>query len=225
MLLFLLGLLAIYGVGAYILMPVDWSRYMRLHPSLKDIPGITHTKAGIPGDPLNVALIGTEAQLAKVMMAAGWHPADPLTLKSCLKIAEATILKRPYADAPVSNLYLWGRREDLAFEQLVGDNPRKRHHVRFWRSDRSDAWGRPVWVGSATYDESVGLSHTTGQVTHHIDGDIDAERDHLFDNLKKTGDLSEVYVEPDFHQVREGRNGGGDHWHTDGNLYVGVIAQ
>jgi hypothetical protein len=26
-----------------------------------------------------------------------------------------------------------------------------------------------------------------------------------------------------FHKVREGKNGGGDPWQTDGNLHVGVI--
>jgi hypothetical protein len=89
-----------------------------------------------------------------------------LTLDSCLEIAEASVLKRPYDDAPVSNLYLFGRKQDLAFEQAVGGDPRHRHHVRFWRTDDVDTDGRPVWVGSAVYDERVGLSRTTGQVTH-----------------------------------------------------------
>ncbi len=131
---------------------------------------------------------------------------------------------RPYDDAPVSSLYLWGRKEDLAFEQPVGDNPRKRHHVRFWRSEKIDADGRPVWMGSATYDERVGFSHTTGQITHHIAPDVDTERDHLFQTLEQTGDLSEFYAVDDFHKTREGRNGGGDRWYTDGRLFVGVIA-
>src|SRR5262249_4774795 len=42
-------------------------------------------------------------------------------------MAEAAVLKRKYEDAPVSNLYLFGRKEDLAFEQPVGDNPRVSH--------------------------------------------------------------------------------------------------
>ena len=101
-----------------------------------------------------MALIGTETDVKRDMLAAKWYPADPLTLRSCLKIASATMLKRPYDDAPVSNLYLFGRKEDLAFEQPVGDNPRKRHHVRFWRSEKIDPDGRPVWVGSATFDSA-----------------------------------------------------------------------
>jgi hypothetical protein len=220
---FAFALLLLYGAVAYLVAPSAWTRYLRGHPSLEDVPGITHTAAGIPGDPLNVALIGTETDVKKIMLAGRWYPADPLTLRSCLEIAADTVLTRRYNDAPVSNLYLWGHKEDLAFEQPVGGNPRKRHHVRFWRLEKWDPDGRPVWIGSATYDERVGFSHTTGQITHHIAADVDAERDHLFATLAQTGDLSEVYAVDDFHKTREGRNGGGDRWHTDGRLFVGVI--
>ena len=217
------ALLVVYLVGAYVIMPAAWKRYAKRHPSLDDVPRITHTGAGIPGDPLNVALIGTETEVKKIMLAAKWYPANPLTLRSCLEIAEASVLKRPYDEAPVSNLYLFGRKQDLAFEQPVGNDPRKRHHVRFWRTDEVDQDGRPVWVGSAVYDKRVGLSRRTAQVTHVTAADVDAERDYLFHDLEGTGDLSEVYVINDFHKVREGKNGGGDPWHTDGRLFVGVI--
>jgi hypothetical protein len=217
------GLLVVYLVGAYLVIPFATERYFRRHPSLDDIPGVTQTRDGHPGDPLNVALIGTETEVDRLLRAARWHPADPLGLRSDVEIAAAAVLRRPYDAAPVSNLYLWGRKEDLAFEQPVGDNPRKRNHVRFWRSEKTDPDGRPVWVGSATYDERVGLSYTTGQITHHIAPDVDAERDHLFRDIEETGDLSETYAVDDFHEIREGRNGGGDPWHTDGRLVVGVI--
>jgi hypothetical protein len=216
-------LLLVWLVVAYLVMPALWTGYTRRHPSLADIPGISHTKTGIPGDPLNVALIGTKAEVMKIMVAAKWFPADPLTLRSCLQIAAASVLKRPDKEAPVSNLYLWGRKQDLAFEQAVGNNPRQRHHVRFWRSDIVDQDDRPVWTGAAIYDRRVGLSHRTGQVTHHTGADIDAERDKLFHDLEKTGDLAEVFIVKGFHKIPEGRNGGGDPWHTDGNLYSGVI--
>ena len=218
-------LVPVYLIAAYLVMPGLWKRYVRRHPSLADVPGITHTASGMPGDPLNVALIGTKAEVMKIMVAARWYPSDPLTLRSCLRIASASVLKRPYDAAPVSNLYLWGRKQDLAFEQPVGTNPRKRHHVRFWESDKVDADGQPVWVGAAIYDERVGLSRRTGQITHVTAADIDTERDKLFHDLKQTGDLAEEYTVDGFHQVRKGRNGGGDPWHTDGDLYVGVIKQ
>jgi hypothetical protein len=218
-------LLLAYLVVAYLVMPWVWTWYVRDHPALDAVPHITFTVDGLPGDPLNVALIGTETALKKILLAAKWYQADPLTLRSSLEIAEAAVLERPYVDAPVSNLYLWGRKEDLAFEQPVGDNPRQRHHVRFWRADQVDRDGRPVWVGAAIYDTRVGFSDTTGQITHHTAADIDAERDKLFRDLKQTGDLSEVYTIQGFHKILQGRNGGGDPWHTDGGLAVGVIAR
>ncbi len=218
------ALLCIYATIAYVVMPSVWKQYVRRRPSLENVPGITHTKAGVPGDPLDVALIGTENEVKRAMLDADWHPANPLTLRSCLKIAADTVFDRAYVDAPVSNLYLWGRREDLAFEQPVGANPRKRHHVRFWRSQIADADGRPVWMGSVTYDDRVGFSHATGQVTHHIAADVDTERDRLMQTLQKASQLSEVYYEDHFHETLEGRNGGGDLWRTDGRLAVGVVA-
>jgi hypothetical protein len=217
------AVLLAYFIVAYLVMPAVWKRYARRHPAIDATPGITVTGDKHPGDPINVALIGSQADLQRIMLAARWFPADPLGLGSDVKIAADTVLKRPYDDAPVSNLYLWGRKEDLAFEQPVGDDPRQRHHVRFWKSIELDAQGRPAWMGSATYDQRVGLSHTTGQITHHIDGNVDAERNHLFENLQQTGELTEVNAIDDFHKVRKGTNGGGDAWHTDGKLMTGVI--
>lgn len=217
------GLLLAYLTVAYLVIPAREARYVRRHPAIDETPGITTTHDGHPGDPINVMLIGKEADLERIMREAGWHPADPITLRSSLEIAEGTMLRRPYDDAPVSSLYLWGRKQDLAFEQPVGHDPRKRHHVRFWRSAEVDDDGLPAWAGAATFDLSVGFSHATGQITHHIDPDVDAERDHLFETLGATDDLAEVESIPGFHEVREGRNGGGDPWRTDGDLSVGYI--
>ncbi|MFO0812766.1 MAG: LssY C-terminal domain-containing protein [Gemmatales bacterium] len=213
----------IWAVVAYLVAPVFWKTYVHRHPALEDVPGITHTGTGIPGDPLNIALIGTKTDLMKIMVAAKWYPADPLSLKSCLEIAEATVLKHPYDQAPVSNLFLFGRREDLAFEQPVGNNPRERHHVRFWLCEKRDEQNRPLWIGSAVFDQHVGLSRTTGQITHVTAADVDTERDYLMQCLKKTGNFSEDYFIDGFHKTLTGKNGGGDPWKTDGRLAVGVI--
>lgn len=217
------AVLLVYLVVAYAAMPLAWRFYTHRHPALDEVPGITETGNGIPGDPVNVALIGSREEVERAMAASGWHPADALGLRSDLRIAEDTVLNRPYADAPVSSLFLFGRKEDLAFEKPVGDNPRQRNHVRFWEAAKRDAEGRPCWIGSATYDERVGLSRTTGQVTHHIAPDVDTERDRLLHDLQQSRSLAETYAIDGFHKVREGKNGGGDPWHTDGNLGVGVI--
>ena len=216
-------LMVIYLAGAYLLLPFVWREAEGRHPALDQLPQIARTHDNIPGDPLNIALIGAEESLSKAMLAAGWHPADPLTLASCLRIATDTVFHRPYADAPVSNLFVWGRKQDLAFEQPVGDDPRRRHHVRFWRSQEKDSQDRPLWIGGATFDQKVGFSHTTGQITHHISPDVDAERDKILADLKQVGDLSLVTWIDDFHKQLTGRNGGGDRYHTDGRLPVVML--
>ena len=196
----------------------------RRHPSFDDNPRITQTGDGHPGDALNVSLIGSEAEVKAIMAAAKWFPADPLGIRSDLKIAVDTVLEREYDDAPVSSLYLYGRKEDLAFEQPVGNDPRKRHHVRYSALEKLDPESRPIWFGSAIFDDRVGISRTTGQITHHTAPEIDTERDYLFQDLKQTGNLSDTSFVDNFHVTREGKNGGGDPWHTDGRLAVGTIA-
>ena len=212
-----------YLAAAYMLIPFVWSRYFAWHPALKNTPGVTATADGHPGDPINLALIGSDEEMDSILRDSGWYPADSLNLRSDIRIAADTVLSRPYKDAPVSSLFLWGRKEDKAFEQPVGNNPRQRHHVRFWRSSEVDSQGRPLWVGAATFDKSVGLSDTTGQITHHIESNVDIERDHLLDNLKLTGRLTGLRFVDEFQKVHQGFNGGGDRWQTDGRLPVGTI--
>lgn len=216
-------LLAYLGI-AYALIPALTGEYYKHHPKFDDNPRITTTGDHHPGDPLNVALIGAKDEVLAAMKAAHWFPAAALGLRSDVAIAADTVLARPDDEAPVSSLYLFDRKEDLAFEQPVGDNPRQRHHVRFWQIEGLEDKGRPVWIGSASYDERVGLSHTTGQITHHIAPDVDQERDHLIADLTQASVLLEQYTVHNFHTNLEGRNGGGDQWRTDGDLYVGIVA-
>jgi hypothetical protein len=218
----LAALLIMYLASAYVIVPAAWRRFTARHPALEGVPKFTRTGDGIPGDPLNVALIGTKAEITMLLVKAGWQPADPITWKSSTRIAASTLLKKSYDKAPVSNLYLWGRKQDLAFQYAM-KNPSQRHHVRFWRSEEVDEENRPLWVGAATFDTKVGFSHTTGQITHHIDKDIDKERDKLLKDLEATGLLAEVTWLENFHEQLQGRNGGGDPYHTDGHLAVCLI--
>jgi hypothetical protein len=190
---------------------------------MEDAPRTTVTAQSIPGDPLNVALIGTEGQVVRAMLDAGWDPADPVTLKSSLRIARSVLRNKPYADAPVSPLFLFGRKQDLAFERPVGKSARQRHHVRFWQSAELGRGGVPLWLGAVTFDRSVGFSHRTGQITHHIGPDLDAERDGLIVGLRSEGWLSQDFQVTGVGATLVGRNGGGDRYDTDGELTVGVL--
>jgi len=212
----------LYLLVAYVILPLAWRTVIRRHPDLSRGPRVTHTPNGIPGDPVNIALVGSESEIIHAMTADGWYPADPVTFRSSVRIAADWVFRRPYDDAPVSNLELFGRRQDLAFEQPVGNNPRQRDHVRFWRWDHLQD-GREVWFGAATFDERVGLSHTTGQITHHICPDVDAERDRILSRLQKGAQTQEVYWVPGFHTELQGKNGAGDPWYTDGRLGVAML--
>lgn len=212
-----------YWLVAYLFLPWVWRWYEHRHPWTSSSPTVTQTKDGVPGDPINVSFVGAEKELDEALKATGWMSADPLGVKSDLRIAADTVLERPYPEAPVSDLYLFGRREDLAFEQPVGSDPRRRHHVRFWRSPSVEGDGRAVWLGAVTLDVRVGISSRTGQITHHISAEVDAERDRLMNALQQANLLETVDTIEDFHPIRQGKNGGGDPWVTDGRLLVGIL--
>lgn len=215
---FLGAALLVWLAVSYIALPDWWKHREHKHPALTDAPRVTVTAAGIPGDPLNLLVIGAEEPLVSALLASGWLPADPITLRTSIRIAESSVFHRSYAEAPVSNLFLFGRKEDMAFEKPVGKDPRERHHVRFWRVEPKGS-ERLAWFAAATYDHSVGLSHTTGQITHHIAPQVDADRDLLLEDLSKgNAELRRSY-EIDF-QAKSGHNGGGDPWQSDGRLGV-----
>ena len=213
----------IYLIAAYLVFPRMGERKALLHPDLLDGARLTHTGNDLPGDPLNISLIGTEEEIVRALVLASWRPADALSFRSSVRIVVDTVLSEPDPNAPVSNLYLYGRREDLAFEKPIGHSPRERNHVRFWKSAHEEG-GRPIWMGAATHDVGVELSRTTEQVTHRIAPDVDSERDLLLNDLKAANCLAEVRWVSGFHKELNGRNGGGDPWHTDGRLPVGVLA-
>ncbi|ANY80913.1 hypothetical protein BB934_24015 [Microvirga ossetica] len=211
-----------YVLLAYVALPLAWTHYEHQR-GLAGRLLVTHTKQGIPGGPLNVGLVGSQEDVVRAMHAAGWYPADPITLRSSLGIIGSVLLHRPDTEAPVSPLFFEGRREDLAYEKPVGSSADQRHHVRFWKVLESGEEGRPVWLGSVTFDRGVGVSRYTGQVTHHIAPDIDAERDGLIDDLVRAGMVTTRYQVSGIGPTLNGRNGEGDPYYTDGEIWMAVL--
>src|SRR6478609_5903045 len=120
-----------YGIAAYIVLP----RAIRLGLKIlqrKRVPSYTITGDGLPGDPVNVGLIGTLQQLRAAFAAIGWSEADRLGAASSCRMVQAFGLNAPYPTAPFSTLYLFGRGQDIGFQKAIDDSPRKRHHIRFW---------------------------------------------------------------------------------------------
>jgi len=185
--------------------------------------GRARTSDGLLGDPVNLAVLGTEDELRTAMSGAGWTLADPVSLRSSIGIVTSTLRRESYAEAPVSPLFLFGHQQDLAYQQEVDGNPAQRHHVRFWRCP--DGWllpgGRRVdWLAAGTFDRSVGLSLFTLQITHKIDADTDVERDHVVDSLRAAPVAARIEVIKDFSTGYHSRNGGGDSIRTDGDLPI-----
>lgn len=215
-------LLVAYLLVTYFLIPEIW-----IHRDASRIaefgPMVTTTKQDIPGDPINVGLVGSKENVLRAFASAGWDPADKITLWTSAEIGLSVVLDRPDLDAPVSPLLFEGRQQDLAFEKAVGKSADERHHVRFWQTKSSGADGQPLWLGSASFDRGVGFSHDTGQITHHIAPDVDAERDLVIGDLQAAGQLSSTYEIAGIGATRTGRNGGGDPYFTDGKALIGVL--
>src|SRR5467141_2353735 len=223
----LLALAAIavaYLMLAYVLLPVLWTHHEH-EPGLASLPMVTRTSAGIPGDALNVGLVGVKEDVLRAMHEAGWYPADPITLRTSIEIVGSVPLDRKYHDAPVSPLYYDGKKEQLAFEKPDGRSADQRHHVRLWLVLEKGIDGRPVWLGSITFDRGVGLSHDTGQVTHHIGPDIDAERDLLMQDLRDAGMVQTFFQISGIEPTLLARNGEGDPYYTDGEIDVARLVR
>jgi hypothetical protein len=218
----LLLLLVFWILVTYLVLP----RFHRILTRIY-VPGYfigrTRTSDGLLGDPVNVALLGHEAQVHLALTRAGWTRADDLSLATGLQIIRSTLRRRSYVAAPVSPLLLFDRQQDFAYQQEVDGSPSKRHHIRFWRAP--EGWMLPggytvEWLAAGTYDRSVGLSLFTLQITHKIEENTDVERDHFMNTITSSSPEVSVEIIRDFATGYHSRNGGGDLIQTDGDLPI-----
>lgn len=188
-----------------------------------DLPLTSVNRHGLPGDPINVECIGTGGQIGAAFAAAGWYRADEIDLATSMRISVDSVLGRAYSTAPISSLFLFGHKEDLAFER-PGATVRQRDHIRFWKTGRNASDSRPIWVGSGTRDRKVELSRTNHLPTHGIAPDVDDERSLVVSELAQTGYLVDEGTRPGFGKETHGVNGGGDSYFTDGQVAVLTMA-
>ncbi|MES2751475.1 MAG: LssY C-terminal domain-containing protein [Pseudomonadota bacterium] len=215
----LVPILAVYVLTAYALLPSAWRHYEHQR-KLDGVPMVTTTAQGIPADAINVGMVGSSRDVLCAMREAGWYAADPITWRSSLEISGSVLLDHPYPTAPVSTLLYELRPEDLAFEKPVGKSADQRHHVRLWMVLKAGVENRPVWLGAATFDRSVGFSRYTGAITHHTAPDIDAERQLIETDLRAAGMIAARYQVMGVGPTLRGRNGEGDLYYTDGEVWV-----
>ncbi len=198
------AVLATYVLVAYLLIPLS-IRLIRLVSRPRHVPFYSTTPDGFASDPINIGLFGTSQDVVNAMTGIGWHLAEPRTSKTLFRLGMSLLFKRPYHNAPFSNLYLFGRSQDLGFQLPLSHNPGQRHHVRFWAVKPEVAehfkehvafWkehhpknfsvgAKYLWLGAASLDTGLGIIRHNAQLTHMIHPDTNAERDLMVDQLKK----------------------------------------
>jgi hypothetical protein len=204
-----LALIITYGIAAYIILP----RAVRMGLKIlqrKRVPRFAITGDGLPGDPINLVLMGTIQQLRAAFAIAGWSEADRLGVASSWRMICAFVLNSPYPTAPFSTLYLYGRGQDFGFQKAIDNSPRKRHHIRFWalslaraeatvgtasfwlNTDRPPHNAQVLWVGAGTKDTGLSLTQLTFQITHATDSDTNAERDYIIAELRNNRVIEDV---------------------------------
>jgi hypothetical protein len=214
--LLLFGLPALWFVLAYGGLPRLWSHHEhRLMAARSQI--VAYTSQDIPGDPVNLRLHGSAAAIGCVFARAGWSGAEPVSLRTGLKIGASVLLGHAYPDAPVSPLYVRDRPQDLAFQHDDGKSADRRHHVRFWQVGPDD------WLGAATYDRGVGVNLFTLQITHHIGWDVDRDRELVAGLIVAGGGRPEGAMASGVVRDAWHRNGGGDRYRTDGQIRIFVL--
>jgi hypothetical protein len=165
-----------------------------------------------PGDPINVILMGSQAEIDTAFARAGWVRAQTPSLRSLARGVTAAVVERKAVGAPVSTQYFEGRKQDMAYE-LSGPNARFRHHLRTWLLDDTTM----TWVAAADQDVGLVVNPLRRTATHRISPRMDDERDLVVSELEATGCATLVsYLElPD--AVTSGRNASGQHFRTDGH--------
>ena len=234
----ILALSLAYALAAYVILP----RVVRMNLKImqrKSVPSFTVTGDGLPGDPVNLVLIGELDKLRAAFAAAGWTEADRLGLRSSWRMVVAFVFNRPYPAAPFSTLFLFGRGQDVGFQKAIDGSPRKRHHVRFWalnmeqgeetlgtpefwlNIDRPPLDAPALWVGAGTKDTGISLTRFTFQITHRTDADADAERDFIVSELTSVGAIMSVTSYTAGQSLRVGRV---NRYITDGEVAAASLA-
>jgi hypothetical protein len=118
----------------------------------------------------------------------------------------------------MATMVLDGNRSDIELEKSLNTFAR-RHHLRIWRRPQ-ETQGESVWAVAATEDIGISFSRQARNFTHVIDGNVDAERTKVVDDLLYTGCVSEAGL-IERNDLPSGLdNGTGTKLKTDGRVAV-----
>ncbi|MBW8747968.1 MAG: LssY C-terminal domain-containing protein [Acidobacteria bacterium] len=188
-----------------------------------EVPRRVSDQQGNFGDMVNFALIGTRGQVEQAFKSAGWVKVDQTVDAAIVHGIMSTLSHEAYLEMPMSELYLFGRPQDLSYSRAEAISVvAVRHHLRVWNSGKTIN-GVPLWVGSATHDNGFEKDQRNGQVTHHIDPDIDIERKFILDSFDAADVFSSAaYVLPD-DPFSSGKTATGGEFHSDGRILVMML--
>ncbi len=231
------AILVTYALGTYVLVPA-LIRFFRIIRPPAHLPLYCVTPDGFASDPLNIGIISTRRQLINTMEKSGWYHADPHRLRYLVRHALSTVYGWSYPNAPVSNLYLFGRKQDIAFEIPVEGDSTSRHHVRFWATTynrkgrldiRSIHWHNRqahiydddlLWVGAASLDVGLTFIRHNLQVSHMIDPDTNKERELIVRQLKAARLVNKTETVKLGKPYRLANRVWRGSLHTDGNMTI-----
>jgi hypothetical protein len=170
--------------------------------ALEALPCCATNKNGTKNaDPINLVIVGGLDDAFPALVRRGWHPTEEKWTGSIWRMMTAALSGDRYPYAPVSDLYLFGRPQDLAL-QKARDNIHQRNHLRLWLSPIR-YHDKQVWVGQVSRDIGSRLTiHSPTFTTHKIDPDLDTARAALSEdmvysqNLTKSGLVNGVGAAP-----------------------------
>jgi len=159
-----------------------------LRAALAEMPCCATTEAGTgTEDPLNFVLLGDRRDIFASLLRAGWKVSEVLDRQTAFRLFYSYFFGEEYLHAPISSVYLFGRRQDLAMEK-ARETARERNHLRVWMTPLRFQ-GQPVWIGQISRD--IGLSYSLGSfLGHQVDPDVDEARGYLVQDLLRTQNMT-----------------------------------
>jgi hypothetical protein len=138
------------------------------------------------GDPLNFVLVGEPSDVLNSLSRSGWSFTHRIDFRTVRREVGAAIAGTAYPVAPVSNLYVFGRKQDVAL-QRARRSIAQRNHMRLWLAPYRFE-GRPVWIGQISRDIGVKVTPRSPTLTTHvIDPEVDTTREYLLHSLVAEG--------------------------------------
>lgn len=193
----------------------DMPLYALNQDTVKMLPLYSETLTGARMEPVSFIYVGSRDHIEKLFMNHGWHKSDPSTLANTLRAVAVGFQNKQYLNAPVTPSYLDAKPQDIAFQKPTDLNTLKeRHHTRLWKTSYVLPDGRPIWVATASLDDGVEFTGPLKTPTHHINPNIDAERDYIEKSLQVPDNKLQVV------DSQLGKNSSGDPFYTNGKAIL-----